>query len=222
MRNMLLISAGAIALACGGTAANAETISNPGNSYPFFGPLCADGAGGGCQTQGLGETFTASTSGQLTNLQFTLNGSSLSSLYAAVYTWTGTSLGTELWRSGNVAGTPGLLSFDPTGVAVTAGQTYVAFLSTYGIAGNSGQAYVGACYGCASAVAGLGSVYQLFVYGDGAREDRIGLGGTADLTFSATITPAAVPEAATWAMMIAGFAAIGTSMRRRRIAVSFA
>ena len=83
MRNMLLISAGAIALACGATAANAETISNPGNSYPFFGPLCADGVGGGCQTQGLGETFTASTSGNLTNIQFTLNGSSLSSLYAS-------------------------------------------------------------------------------------------------------------------------------------------
>ncbi|MDP1028390.1 PEPxxWA-CTERM sorting domain-containing protein [Sphingomonas sp. KR1UV-12] len=33
---------------------------------------------------------------------------------------------------------------------------------------------------------------------------------------------AAVPEPATWAMMVLGFAAVGATMRRRRVAVSFA
>ncbi len=43
-----------------------------------------------------------------------------------------------------------------------------------------------------------------------------------DLTFSATITPPAVPEAATWAMMLVGLGLVGGAMRRRRVAVSFA
>lgn len=39
--------------------------------------------------------------------------------------------------------------------------------------------------------------------------------GTAAVTASA-LSPSAVPEAATWVMMIAGFGAAGTAMRRRR------
>ena len=41
----------------------------------------------------------------------------------------------------------------------------------------------------------------------------------ANLTLAAV---AAVPESATWAMMIAGFAMVGASLRRRRTAVRFA
>lgn len=37
-----------------------------------------------------------------------------------------------------------------------------------------------------------------------------------------TVTPPAVPEPATWAMMILGFGAIGASMRRRKTPLSFA
>jgi hypothetical protein len=37
----------------------------------------------------------------------------------------------------------------------------------------------------------------------------------------ATFTPAAVPEPATWAMMIMGFGVVGYAMRRRRTAVRF-
>ncbi len=40
------------------------------------------------------------------------------------------------------------------------------------------------------------------------------------LVTSFNIAP--VPEAATWAMMIAGFAMVGAAARRRRVAVSFA
>jgi hypothetical protein len=40
--------------------------------------------------------------------------------------------------------------------------------------------------------------------------------GGGALTGNVTITAAAVPELATWAMMIAGFAGIGLTMRRRR------
>jgi hypothetical protein len=43
-------------------------------------------------------------------------------------------------------------------------------------------------------------------------------------TYSGTMTfsAAAVPEAATWAMMLGGFGMIGAAMRRRRTSLSFA
>jgi hypothetical protein len=37
-----------------------------------------------------------------------------------------------------------------------------------------------------------------------------------------SLLPTAVPEAATWAMMLGGFGLLGTAMRRRRVNVSFA
>jgi len=45
--------------------------------------------------------------------------------------------------------------------------------------------------------------------------------GTAD-TISADFEPAAVPEPATWAMMIVGFGAVGATMRRRSSRIRFA
>lgn len=41
-------------------------------------------------------------------------------------------------------------------------------------------------------------------------------------TFSGTMTFAAVPEAATWLSMLAGFAMVGAAMRRRRTSVIYA
>ncbi len=150
----------------------------------------------------------------------------LASLYAVVYTWNGTSPGTELWRSATLTGTPqGLLDFTPTGIQLTQGQGYVAFLSTYGIAGNSGLAYIGDClpFGGAcnsNSIPNLGDVVIGNVQGANLDEVNFSHLNYHDLTFSATITP--VPEAATWAMMLAGFGAVGVAMRRRRTAVSFA
>jgi hypothetical protein len=48
-------------------------------------------------------------------------------------------------------------------------------------------------------------------------------GGTSDWIYGVgQLSYGAVPEPATWAMMIGGFALVGASMRRRRTAVSFA
>lgn len=48
--------------------------------------------------------------------------------------------------------------------------------------------------------------------------------GTARLVASGSITtdPSAVPEPASWAMLIGGFGVAGAAMRRRKVAVSFA
>ncbi len=73
----------------------------------------------------------------------------LTSVQAIVYALNGPltttfTPGAELWRSAAVAGTSGLLDFNPTGVSVTAGQNYVAFLTTYFTTG-TGQANVSSC-----------------------------------------------------------------------------
>ncbi|WP_240047501.1 PEPxxWA-CTERM sorting domain-containing protein [Sphingomonas panacisoli] len=60
-------------------------------------------------------------------------------------------------------------------------------------------------------------------YLGGYRYIRTGMSGNQALT-SFTVTPAtaAVPEPATWAMMIMGFGLVGGAMRRRSVRVAFA
>jgi hypothetical protein len=223
MKKLMLAATAALAFVA--TSAGAATVSNPGNTYNY-GPLSGSLTGGN-QVQYIGQSFTAPVTGTLTNFQFTLNQSNLTSLYAVVYTWNGSTPGTQLWQSGNIAATTGLLNFNPTGVELTEGQNYVAFLSTYGVSGNSGLAYLGDCLsfaGCGSnSIPNLGDLVQGRVEGAGLDEVVFSKLNYHDLTFSATVTPAAaaVPESATWAMMIAGFGLVGGAMRRRT-SVAFA
>ncbi|WP_167552250.1 PEP-CTERM sorting domain-containing protein [Bradyrhizobium sp.] len=206
--------------------ASADVISNPTNTYSF-GSLSGS-LTGGQQTQFVGETFTAPVTGSLTDFKFTLNSSSLTSLYAAVYAWDGSKPTALLWQSPVVAGSAGILDFSPAGANVTLGQSYVAFLSTYGIANNSGLATVGSCLnfgGCtANSVSNLGTLVWSTIYSDTVPLPTPNLSQTAwssaindfsDLTFSATFT-SAVPEPSTWAMFILGFAGIGFIAYRKK------
>ncbi len=208
--------------AFGAAPASAVTISNPVGGYSF-GPLGGSPFTGGSQTEYIGQTFTTPITGQLTNLQFNLLSGSLPFLYSVVYEWNGTAPGTQVWRSANVAATSGLIEFNPTGVTLTQGKTYVAFLSTAGIANNTGSIGVDSCFnaGCTAPDANLGfAVTGTNRSGDVTWSNNFGI---YDLKFSATVT-APVPEPATWAMMIGGFGAIGGTMRyrRRKTTVSFA
>jgi len=202
---------------CDVASAQTATIANPANSYGS--PYLSGSLTGGNQTQFFGETFTAPITGNLTNFQFTLNVSDLQSVYGIVYAWNGADPTTELYRSAVRAGTAGLLSFDPANVQLTQGQTYVAFISTYGLTGNSGLATVGSCLpfaGCKSdAIPNLGSLVTGNILGGTPSFNALTY---LDATFSATISAAAVPETATWAMMIVGLGAAGSMMRRRRSA----
>ena len=129
--------------------------------------------------------------------------------------------GPEIWRSAAVAGTSGLLNFNPTGVQLTAGQNYIAFLGTFYTTG-TGQASVSSCNpfsGGACAVSNANPNLGRAIIGRalGSNLDELSfaqvVNGSQDLTFSATVT--AVPEPASWAMMIAGFGLVGGAMRRR-------
>ena len=200
--------------------ASADVISNPSNGYSF--PyLAAAGIGGGQQTQYIGQTFTSPISGQLTDFQFTLNSSTITSLYGAVYEWTGSGLGSMLWQSPTVSGIGsganggGVFDFSPTGVNLQDGHTYVAFLSTFGIAGNAGQATVGSCLSfvvCTKVDPRLGNLVTGTVYDDGTTWSNANF--AFDATFQATVS--AVPEPSTWAMMILGFFGVGFLAYRRR------
>src|SRR6478736_376834 len=151
MKKLLLIGAAALGLSAAAPAfADTAIVSQP-NTGSNVGPLCGwPYQGGACQTVFIGESFTARITGNLTNLQFTLlGGSNLTSVQAIVYALNGplTSTftpGAELWRSSAVAGTAGVLNFNPTGVTLTGGKNYVAFLSTYYTTG-TGQANVSSC-----------------------------------------------------------------------------
>lgn len=233
MKTLLLAAAAAAAFA--GAPAHADTVANP-NAGSNVGPLCGwPYQGGGCQTVFIGESFAAPISGDLTNVQFTLlGGSNLTSVQAIVYALNGPiastfTPGAELWRSAAVAGTSGLLNFNPVGVKVTAGQNYVAFLSTYYTTG-TGQANVSSCNvfigGAACQAANANPNLGRAITGRalGANLDELTfaqvVNGSQDLTFSATITP--VPEPAVWAMMIGGFAVAGGAMRRRNTNIRYA
>ena len=225
MKKAFVVAAAAIIFGAG--SAHAQTISNP-NGGSNVGPLCGwPYQGGACQTVFIGESFAASTNGSLTNLQFTLlGGSTLTSVQAILYALNGPLTttfipGAEIWRSSAISGGSGQLNFNPTGVSVTAGQNYVAFLSTYYTTG-TGQASVSSCnpFGggaCATSNANPSLGRAITGRALGANLDELDfaqvVNGSQDLTFSATITT--VPEPASWMMMIVGFGMIGIGMRRR-------
>ena len=192
IKRVAAIAATACAAALGASPTSADVISNPTNTDSFV--YLSGALQGGQQTQFVGQTFTASITGTLTNFQFTLNSSTINSLYGAVYAWDGSKPTTLLWQSPVMSGIGsgpnggGLFDFSPVGANVTQGLTYVAFLSTYGIANNSGLATVGDCLpfaGCNSnSIPNLGNMAWANVLGDGPNWTSVNF---RDATFSATI-----------------------------------
>ena len=196
-----------------GMAATIATTPDGNYIYPF--------GHGGSST--YGEVFTAPVTGVLTSFTLSLNGG-VGALYGAVGTWNGTAafdLGfgspTTLYQSANVASSGAQdFTFAP-GVAVTAGQRYVAYLSTYAVEG------VTAFTSMPTASGAPGANYFVFNNDSDPRNNASWDyfasydGSFGDVAFTATFAPtAAVPEPATWATMIGGTGAAGAMMRRRR------
>ncbi len=79
IKRVAAVAAIACVAALGASPASADVISNPTNTDSF---LYLSGAlQGGRQTQFVGQTFAASITGVLTDFQFTLNSSTITSLY---------------------------------------------------------------------------------------------------------------------------------------------
>ena len=80
--------------------APADIISNPTNTDSFV--YLSGASQGGQQTQFVGQTFSAPITGTVTDFQFTLNSSTITSLYGAVYAWDGSKPSTLLWQSPDI------------------------------------------------------------------------------------------------------------------------
>lgn len=228
MKTLLLAAASIAAL--GITPAHSQTVGNP-NGGSSVGPLCGwPYQGAACQTVFIGESFAAPTTGNLTSLKFSLlSGSSLSSVQAIVYALNGPlgstfTPGAEIWRSAAISGTSEVLDFSPANVTLTAGQNYIAFLTTYYTIG-TGQAIVSSCNpfiggpACVASNANPNLGRAIVGRALGANLDELDfaqvVNGSQDLKFSATIS--AVPEPATWAMTLIGFALSAATIRRKRV-----
>jgi hypothetical protein len=213
--NFFAVSAAAILLTAGATAAQAGTYTNAPNSGNI-------GSFGSPDSQTYGEVFTAQETGSLTSFTMYLNGAIGGTLYGGIGVWNGSPTfnfggGTSsiAYQSAQVAANhSGAYTFAPN-VNLTAGNTYVAFLSVFG-ANNAGQGATTMPLGSG------GGGFDYFVWnnsnGGPASSSWNYFGnfgnGRLDLTF------AAAPEPMTWAFMLVGFGGMGALLRRRRMAVA--
>ncbi|NIJ08952.1 hypothetical protein FHS31_002582 [Sphingomonas vulcanisoli] len=113
--------------------------------------------------------------------------------------------------------------FDFTGTALTAGATYTALLSTSSsllgiVYGPDVNIYTGAVLG-GDAYTGGEIVTSQTLSSPCAAGNNI---CDTNFRFTTTGDAAAVPEPASWAMMVGGFALLGATLRRRRATATFA
>ncbi|TAK91266.1 MAG: PEP-CTERM sorting domain-containing protein [Burkholderiaceae bacterium] len=130
-----LIAAALGATAIGSVQANViyNNIPNGGGIAPLAVP----------NTTTYGEVFSVPSGGNnvLDSFGFYVQGS-LASLFGGVAQWTGAGAGPALFTSGPVAANYGsytLIDFNTGGITLTPGLEYVAYFSSYGIAGDSGS-----------------------------------------------------------------------------------
>ena len=229
MRTLNLFAAGAMALClAGATSAAAQvTISNA----PDNGLI---GRFGFSDSQTYGEVFTAPVSGSLDSFTMYLHGPIGGTLYGGIGVWNGSagfSLGggvsSVLYTSDEVAADhAGAYTFAP-GINLMAGQLYVAYLSVFGV-DHDGQGFTSMPLGgdgsdpCPEVCeVSHNDYFNYFVWnndeGQGNGPDDASWNYFADFgnaRLDATFN--AVPEPATWALMIGGFGMAGAALRRRR------
>jgi len=223
-----LLAFGITAILSLGSAASAVTI----DTTPFWDGTTSIGSFGGAGTGVYGETFTA-PGGALTSYTFFVSTDVDLSVVGQVYAWSGALLG-----GSGPQGATGPALFTGTPFTISAGDGFQAItVNTGAVSLASGSNFVillaslGGDQG--NAAWGLtGFFSHPGVAGDGGfnfyNNDRTlasintndwdSFDDFGSLAYTATFAP--VPEAASWAMLIAGFGLVGAAARRRRVAVA--
>jgi hypothetical protein len=185
-------------------------------------------------TYSPGQAFTATNDTKLTSFGFQLTvanaGEAADDVF--LYLYEGADYGTIEVATATAtpiglaaAGQLGWVDFDLTGTTLTAGATYSAFLGTgttrYGLVFGPDVRLLPAP---AQPVPGASDIYAGGALLAAGFDDRVCDTGLCDANFRFSAEPAAapVPEPASWAMMVGGFALVGSSLRRRRWTVRFA
>ncbi len=225
MSKTLLVLTATLTLA---GAASATTI----DTTPFWNGVTSIGTFGGSATGVYGETFTA-PGGRLTSYTFFVNTDVDLNVVGQVYAWSGSLLGGTSPQGATgpalFTGTPFTISagdgfqavtVNTGAVSLASGSNYVILLASLGgDQGNSEWGLTG--FFSHPGVANDGGFnfynndYTLASINTNNWDSFADFGS---LAYTATFAP--VPEAASWAMLIAGFGLVGAAARRRRIAVA--
>lgn len=195
--------------------AGAQVYANAGDQSIY--------AFGANATPTYGQTFTA-PGGELTSWTFFDGDSTDHGAQLEIATWDGSTAGSPLYSSltQSVAASGDWYSHTFSGInlSLTAGTSYIAFLTVTGV--SDPVSYIGFA---GSSSSPLGGEFRYnYSYGDPAGNGS----GWYDyvvpaMQYRATFGSGAVPEPASWALMLGGFGLVGSAMRssRRKAAVSF-
>lgn len=167
----------------------------------------------GSFTQTFGQTLT-SPGGNLTGFTFSYAtlGSGGTNVQFGIAALNGTTIGTSLYNSGDVALQVGTNTFSGFSISTVTGQTYVGYLTTAGVTNPVEGARIN--YYTTSNYAGG----ELFIINGGSPNGQTANLTAFDSAFTATFASAAAaaPEPASWALMIGGFGVVGGAIRSRR------
>jgi PEP-CTERM motif len=217
MKHAMLL--GAAFLAVVATPVSAATIMKNTADFtirPFGAP----------DTTSYGQVFTA-TAQRLTSFSFFTTDRTNNGARLVIAPWvngraSGTALFDTLNHTATKAGNFFEHNYGNINLTLSAGQSYIAYLTVAGVPKPTGRVNVSA-----SLTSPLGGFFTFLNSGTldpltiDAQWRR--LTGINNLQYRAEFATAPVPEPATWAMMIAGFGLVGGAMRRRKaITVSYA
>lgn len=176
-------------------------------------------------TSTYGQTFTVGSDNSLDSFTMYLNGAAGAAIKfkSYVYAWdgakaTGSALYSSALQTFSGGGTTAF-AFDTSGLKLQSGSRYVAFLSTAGL--QAGQPQNTYAMPLVTSNTYSGGDFVFYNAGDNfaaltnSKWDCAEC-GFGDAFFKASLSAGAVPEPATWAMMILGMGAVGFAMRRSR------